>query len=49
MNRDRVTSSKDHEPIKREKVAGWADGITTMVEILAGVERYKNAKEKPYF
>jgi len=49
MNRDRVTSSKDHEPIKQEKVAGWADGITTKVKILAGVERKKNAKEKPYF
>jgi hypothetical protein len=49
INRDRVTSSKDHEPIKREMIAGWVDGITAKAETLASVERYKSAKEKSYF
>jgi len=49
MNRDRVTSSKDLEPNKWVMVTGWVDGITAKAEILAGVERYKNAKEKPFF
>jgi hypothetical protein len=31
------------------KVAGWVDGITAKAGILAGVGRYKNAKEKTYF
>jgi len=40
---------KDLEPNKWVKVEGWADGAAAKAEILAGVERYKNAKEKPYF
>ena len=43
------TSSKDLEPNKWVKVEGWVDGNAAKAEILAGVERYKNAKEKPYF
>ena len=49
MNRDRVTSSKYLEPNKWVKVTGWVDGNTARAEILAGVERYKNAKETPNF
>jgi len=51
MNRDCVTSSKDLEPKKNKwvKVAGWVDGITAKAKILAGVERYKNAKEVTYY
>ena len=40
---------KDLEPNKWVKVEGWADGNAAKAEILAGMERYKNAKEKPYF
>lgn len=40
---------KDLEPNKWVKVEGWADGNAARAEILAGVERYTNAKEKPYF
>jgi hypothetical protein len=51
MNRDRVTSIKDLEPRKNKwiKVADWVDGITATAGTLAGVGRYKNAKEKTYF
>jgi inorganic pyrophosphatase len=40
---------KDLEPNKWVKVEGWVDGNAAKAEILAGVERYQNAKEKPYF
>jgi inorganic pyrophosphatase len=40
---------KDLEPNKWVKVEGWVDSNAAKAEILAGVERYKNAKEKPYF
>jgi inorganic pyrophosphatase len=40
---------KDLEPNKWVKVEGWADGNAAKAEILAGMERYQNAKEKPYF
>ena len=49
INRDRITSSKDLEPNKWVKVEGWVDSNAAKAEILAGVERYKNAKEKTYF
>ncbi len=40
---------KDLEPNKWVKVDGWVDGDAARAEILAGVERFKNAKDKPYF
>jgi len=40
---------KDLEPNKWVKVEGWVDGNAAKAEILAGVERFQNAKEKPYF
>ncbi len=40
---------KDLEPNKWVKIDGWVDGHAAKAEILAGVERYTNAKEKPYF
>ena len=40
---------KDLEPNKWVKVEGWVDGNAAKAEILAGVARYQNAKEKPYF
>ena len=40
---------KDLEPNKWVKVEGWADSNAAKAEILAGMERYQNAKEKPYF
>jgi len=40
---------KDLEPNKWVKVEGWVDSNAAKTEILAGMERYKNAKEKPYF
>jgi hypothetical protein len=30
-------------------VEGWADGAAAKTEIVAGVQRYQNAKEKPFF
>jgi len=40
---------KDLEPNKWVKVEGWLGPDAAKAEILAGVERYKNAKEKPFF
>ncbi len=40
---------KDLEPNKWVKVEGWVDGNAAKAEILAGVERYTNAKVKPHF
>ncbi|HWR87365.1 MAG TPA: inorganic diphosphatase [Acidiferrobacterales bacterium] len=40
---------KDLEPNKWVKVEGWVDSNAAKAEILAGMERYKNAEEKPYF
>jgi len=40
---------KDLEPNKWVKVEGWVDGDAAKAEILAGMERFQNAKEKPYF
>jgi inorganic pyrophosphatase len=40
---------KDLEPNKWVQVEGWADGAAAKAEILAGVARYQNAKEKPFF
>jgi len=40
---------KDLEPNKWVKVEGWVDGSAAKAEILAGVERYTNAKVKPHF
>jgi len=40
---------KDLEPNKWVKVEGWLGLDAAQAEILAGVERYKNAKDKPYF
>ncbi len=40
---------KDLEPNKWVKVEGWVDGNAARAEILAGVERYTNAKVKPHF
>jgi inorganic pyrophosphatase len=40
---------KDLEKNKWVKVEGWAGMDDARVEILAGVERYRNAKDKPAF
>jgi inorganic pyrophosphatase len=40
---------KDLEANKWVKIEGWADAAAAKAEIVAGVERYKNAKEKPFF
>jgi inorganic pyrophosphatase len=40
---------KDLEPNKWVKVEGWADGDAAKAEILAGVARFQNAKDKPFF
>ena len=40
---------KDLEANKWVKVEGWADAAAAKAEITAGVERYKNAKDKPFF
>jgi inorganic pyrophosphatase len=40
---------KDLEPNKWVKVEGWVDGNAAKAEILAGVTRYQNAKDKPFF
>ena len=40
---------KDLEPNKWVKVEGWDDADAARAEILAGIERYQSAKEKPYF
>ena len=40
---------KDLEPNKWVKVEGWVDGDAAMAEILAGLARYQNAKDKPFF
>jgi len=40
---------KDLEPNKWVKVEGWADASTAKAEISAGIERYQNAKDKPFF
>lgn len=40
---------KDLEPNKWVKVEGWEDSDAARAEIVAGIERYRNAKEKPYF
>jgi inorganic pyrophosphatase len=40
---------KDLEPNKWVKVEGWVDGNAAKAEILAGVARYQNAKDKPFF
>jgi inorganic pyrophosphatase len=40
---------KDLELNKWVKVEGWMDGNAAKAEILAGVGRYQNAKDKPFF
>jgi inorganic pyrophosphatase len=40
---------KDLEPNKWVKVEGWAGPDEAKTEIIAGIERYKSAKEKPCF
>jgi inorganic pyrophosphatase len=40
---------KDLEPNKWVKVEGWVDGNAAKAEILAGIDRYTNAKVKPHF
>jgi inorganic pyrophosphatase len=40
---------KDLEPNKWVKVEGWVDGDAAKAEIVAGIERYRSAKDKPYF
>jgi inorganic pyrophosphatase len=40
---------KDLEPGKFVKVQGWADAEDAKKEIVAGVKRYNEAKEKPAF
>ena len=40
---------KDLEPNKWVKVEGWESSPAAKTEIISGVERYKNAKDKPYF
>lgn len=40
---------KDLEPNKWVKVQGWENGAAAKAEIMSGVERYKNAKDKPFF
>jgi inorganic pyrophosphatase len=40
---------KDLEPNKWVKVEGWVGPDEARAEIIAGVERYRDAKEKPYF
>jgi inorganic pyrophosphatase len=40
---------KDLEPGKWVKVDGWAGIDDARAEILAGVERYRNARDKPAF
>jgi inorganic pyrophosphatase len=40
---------KDLEPSKWVKVEGWSGADDARAEILAGVERYRNAEDKPAF
>jgi inorganic pyrophosphatase len=40
---------KDLEKGKWVKVEGWMGVDDARAEILAGVERYRNAKDKPHF
>ncbi|HEX9626450.1 MAG TPA: inorganic diphosphatase [Acidiferrobacterales bacterium] len=40
---------KDLEPNKWVKVEGWTDAEAAGREILSAIERYRNAKDKPYF
>lgn len=40
---------KDLEDNKWVKVEGWADAGAAKAEVLASIERYQNAKDKPYF
>lgn len=40
---------KDLEPNKWVKVEGWENGPAAKTEIMMGVDRFKNAKDKPYF
>lgn len=40
---------KDLEPGKWVKVVGWAGPDAAAAEIVAGIERFKSAKEKPHF
>jgi len=40
---------KDLEPNKWVKVEGWQGPDEAKAEILAGVDRYQNAKDKPFF
>jgi inorganic pyrophosphatase len=40
---------KDLEPNKWVKVEGWVGADAAKAEIMAGVERYKAAPEKPMF
>lgn len=40
---------KDLEPNKWVKVEGWVGADEAKAEIMAGVERYQNAAEKPMF
>lgn len=40
---------KDLEPNKWVKVEGWENGAAAKAEVLSGVDRYKNAKDKPFF
>ena len=40
---------KDLEPNKWVKVEGWENGSAAKAEVLSGVNRYQNAKDKPFF
>lgn len=40
---------KDLEPNKWVKVEGWAGVDDAKAEILTAIERFRNAKDKPYF
>jgi len=40
---------KDLEDNKWVKVEGWADTGAAKAEVLASIERYRNAKDKPFF
>jgi inorganic pyrophosphatase len=40
---------KDLEPGKWVKLEGWADADEAKREIIAGVERFRTVKDKPFF
>ena len=40
---------KDLEPNKWVKINGWKGSAAAKQELLEGVERFKNAPNKPYF